>query len=192
MPFIFSGCYEKTGQEREVNRRIRIVQIGDVERKVLKHLLLKLKERFRCNVDLGLTLPHPQYSYNPTRSQYHSTQILHEMSRRIKIGTGEKIIGIVDLDLYVPGLNFVFGEAILGGGYCVISLTRLRQSYYGYIEEEKRFFDRVGKEAVHEVGHTYGLGHCKDPNCVMRFSNSLFDTDRKTDDFCKRCRGKLK
>jgi archaemetzincin len=101
----------------------------------------------------------------------------------------EKILGIVDHDLYVPELNFVFGEA--GRKAAVISLTRLRQSFYLLTEDQNLFHQRVLTEAVHELGHTFGLGHCGNPKCVMFFSNSLMDTDRKGSEFCPACRDKL-
>ncbi|MBI5187681.1 MAG: archaemetzincin family Zn-dependent metalloprotease [Nitrospirae bacterium] len=101
----------------------------------------------------------------------------------------EKVLGIVDHDLYVPQLNFVFGEA--GRKMAVISLTRLRQEFYGLSEDRGLFHKRTLTEAVHELGHTYGLGHCRNPRCVMFFSNSLMDTDRKGPEFCLGCGGRL-
>ena len=97
----------------------------------------------------------------------------------------QKILGIVDHDLFVPELNFVFGEA--GSKAAVISLTRLRQTFYRLPEDQNLFDRRTLTEAVHELGHTYGLGHCENPRCVMFFSNSLSDTDRKGPEFCPRC-----
>jgi archaemetzincin len=104
------------------------------------------------------------------------------------MGLRDKTLGVIDLDLYVPGLNFVFGEADPGSGVCVISLTRLRQEFYGRAPDEELFLKRAVKEAVHELGHLYGLPHCTDRRCVMYFSNSLPDTDKKTRRFCERCK----
>jgi len=86
-------------------------------------------------------------------------------------------------------LNFVFGEATTKAA--VISLTRLRQSFYKLPEDREIFRKRVLTEAVHELGHTYRLGHCENPRCVMFFSNSLTDTDRKGFEFCLSCKDKL-
>jgi archaemetzincin len=96
-------------------------------------------------------------------------------------------LGIIDADLYVPGLNFVFGEADLMGCCALISLTRLRQEFYSLPADSGLFFQRVAKEAVHEIGHTLGLNHCPDVRCVMHFSNSLEDTDIKSSYLCANC-----
>ncbi|RMD53346.1 MAG: archemetzincin, partial [Nitrospirae bacterium] len=96
------------------------------------------------------------------------------------------------VDLYADGLNFVFGEADILRGVAIISLTRLHQSFYGLPEDRGLFIERALKEAVHELGHLYGLRHCPDPHCVMHFSNSLLDTDKKSYKFCAICRRKLK
>jgi archaemetzincin len=103
----------------------------------------------------------------------------------------ERLLGLVDLDLYTPGLNFVFGQASMGGREALIALPRLRQSFYGLADDEALFHERAIKEAVHELGHTYGLGHCPDATCVMHFSNSLPDTDFKGKGFCAVCKAAL-
>jgi archaemetzincin len=103
--------------------------------------------------------------------------------------TYEKTLGIIDLDLYVPKLNFVFGEA--SPRAAIISLTRLRNEFYHLPKDETLFRKRVLTEAVHELGHTYGLEHCANPHCVMFSSNSLTDTDMKGPTFCQRCNPKV-
>jgi archaemetzincin len=97
---------------------------------------------------------------------------------------------LVDHDLYVPGLNFVFGEA--SQKVAVISFTRLRQEFYHLPEDRGLFHRRALTEAVHELGHTYGLQHCKNPHCVMFFSNTLMDTDRKGPEFCTECKRRFR
>jgi len=88
----------------------------------------------------------------------------------------------------VPELNFVFGEADVLARIAIIGLPRLRQEYYGLEPDQDLFLQRAAKEAIHEAGHTCGLGHCTDPQCIMHFSNSLGDTDVKTTRFCDACR----
>jgi archaemetzincin len=98
---------------------------------------------------------------------------------------------VVDVDIFAPGLNFVFGEADITGKKAIISLQRLRQEFYSLPKNEELFHERVLKEAVHELGHTYGLKHCPNPACVMHFSNSLHDTDLKNYNFCPACKAQL-
>ena len=104
---------------------------------------------------------------------------------------GDKCLGIVDLDLYSPGLNFIFGEADINSGVAIISLCRLRQECYGLPQDEGLLIDRTIKEAVHELGHTYHLSHCGDTKSVMHFSNNLADTDIKSASFCSKCQQRL-
>jgi archaemetzincin len=104
---------------------------------------------------------------------------------------GDRILGVANLDLYVPSLNFVFGEADLEHRVAIISLYRLSQEFYGLSEDRDRFEERVLKEAAHDLGHAYGLGHCSNPLCIMHFSNSLLDTDIKKASFCPECEKRL-
>jgi len=130
------------------------------------------------------------FAFNPNRGQFHSSKILRRLKTVIP-DDGLRILIVVDNDLYVPELNFVFGEAELGGPAAIISLYRLRPEFYRMKPDPLLFRERALKEAVHELGHTFRLAHCSNPSCVMFFSNSLLDTDRKTSDFCQVCRRKL-
>jgi len=133
-------------------------------------------------------LPVPEEAYDSRRNQYHSTRILAWFENAIQDLGVDRLLGVASFDLYVPGMNFVFGEARRPGRVSIISTHRLKH--------EPRttpglLLKRATKEAVHEIGHMLGLGHCKNLECVMYFSNSLADTDRKNDDFCRGCRSEL-
>ncbi|GAN32063.1 MAG: hypothetical protein DYG83_05180 [Candidatus Brocadia sp. AMX2] len=167
-----------------------IVPLGPVPKEVLHFLQIELTQRLGFHIQVSKANPLPQYAFNPGRNQYYSTKILERL-RGLKVKDAW-VLGIIDTDLYVPELNFAFGEAYIADKVCIISLMRLRQEYYGLPKNENLFLLRTLKEAIHEIGHTYGLGHCKDPRCIMRFSNSLRDTDIKGPDFCSRCMVKLK
>jgi len=166
--------------------------IGRVEEDILYILSSRLEETFNFQVERLEKIELPSEAFNPSRNQYCSSLILKKMHKILTLEKQEKVLAVVDVDLYIPNLNFVFGEAELGGQLAIISLSRLRQSFYGLKENRELFLERAVKEAVHELGHTFGLGHCPDPGCVMHFSNSLLDTDKKSASFCGRCQQKLK
>ena len=100
-------------------------------------------------------------------------------------------MAVVNLDLYTPGLNFVFGQALTGGKAALIALPRLRPEFNGLTRNKELYRHRAVEEAVHELGHTFDLSHCPNIRCVMHFSNSLADTDGKGKDFCEGCLDKL-
>jgi len=136
----------------------------------------------------------PRQAFSASRGQYHSTTILKALNANPP-ADALKILGITDADLYVPELNFVFGEAAIDGLVCVISLCRLRPEYYGSPSDRRLFAERAIKEAIHELGHTFGLRHASDRKSVMHFSNTIQDTDRKSAEFTRdeseRLRGRL-
>ena len=130
----------------------------------------------------------PKEAYDKKRKQYRSDTILNELAAKTqKDGTFDRILGIVDTDIFRPPLNFVFGEAECPGKTAVISVHRLKPEFYERKPDEDLLLERTTKEAVHELGHTFGLQHCPNPFCVMYFSNSIFETDRKQSLFCNKC-----
>jgi len=169
--------------------KIYILPLGKQEKKVIVYLKNNLSKIFSLEVEVLENREIPLYSYNPRRKQYNSTLILKEL---LKDKFKGYTLAICDVDLYAEGLNFVFGEANFLNKICIISLTRLRQEYYGLTKDDNLFLERALKEAVHELGHTFGLSHCLNPKCVMYFSNSILDTDKKTFNFCSICKEKLK
>jgi archaemetzincin len=161
---------ELFAKEGEREMSIVLVAVGEIDRNVMDWLRNDLSGVFSRQVLVGKEMPAPVYAYNKGRNQYLSTAILNAVMEQKEFLPYEKIVGIVDHDLFVPGLNFVFGETTRKGA--VISLIRLRQAFYHLPEDQSLFYRRVLTEAVHELGHTYGLGHCGNPRCMMFFSNS--------------------
>ena len=129
----------------------------------------------------------PFNSFNKQRNQWNSSNILELLLDRNKPDGSTKILGLCNFDAYSNGLNFVFGEAYINGRLSVIYLPRLRQEFYGLREDNYLFYQRIVKEAVHELAHAFGLNHCNNIKCVMYFSNSLHDTDIKENIFCSIC-----
>jgi archaemetzincin len=96
------------------------------------------------------------------------------------------------VDLFIPVLTFVFGQAQLDGPGAVVSTYRLRSEFYGLPGDEGMLVERAIKECVHELGHSFGLVHCQDYGCVMHASSSVDEVDIKGADFCRRCGATLK
>jgi archaemetzincin len=168
---------------------ILLIAVGQVEIKVIETLRYDLSKVFGKQVRVGKEMHRPDDAFNKKRNQYSSTAILKAMMEKKAYAVHEKILGITDDDLYVPRLTFVFGEA--SRRVAIISLTRLRNEFYKLPKDQRLFRERILTEAVHELGHTYGLKHCANPHCVMFFSNSLIDTDTKGPAFCQICRTRL-
>ncbi len=173
--------------------KVLIQPVGIVSWEILEELTFNLNSKleiFTAEIS-KYTIEVPTESYNPIRNQFYSPIILNKICRETMGYPHDRILGVTDIDLYVEGLNFIFGEAQFNGKCAIISLTRLRPEFYGEPPDPALFQERVLKEAVHELGHTLGLRHCTNRKCVMYFSNSIWDTDAKTYQYCNKCRGKL-
>lgn len=166
---------------------LHLLPIGPPEGAVLERLRHGLQETFRVSCALLPAPLDPAPFLHAQRQQYHSTQILGALSAHLGNGCW-RILGVTALDLYMPILTFVFGEAQLNGQCCVVSWKRLAQQYYGLPPDPELFADRLLKESVHELGHTLGLTHCQDYGCVMAASHSVEWIDIKGRGFCPSCR----
>lgn len=172
-------------------RVVRLIAVGDVEGELLRELADSLGDKLGVVAQVGPGLETPAGAYNSKRNQYYSTEILRVL-KDMRPGGTLYLLGVTELDLYVPTLNYVFGEALPLRNVAIISLHRLRQEFYGKDADRSILVERIIKEAVHELGHVWGVRHCPNPRCVMFFSNSLEDTDRKSDSFCPKCQAVLK
>jgi archaemetzincin len=153
---------------------------------LLEHLAAGLARAFRVPCRVSPRSVELDFALDGRRGQYYSSAILQELER-----SGDpdaRILGITSCDLYVPVLTFVFGEAQLDGNCAVVSTARLAEPFYGMPHRDDLLRDRLLKEAVHELGHTFGLRHCQDWRCVMASSHAVERLDVKTAGFCARCK----
>jgi len=174
-----------------MSQKIILSPLVQIDSHIMEILKQSLERTFNYPVEIKAQIGSLDYAYDKKRKQYLAPQLLATL-RSFKMETGGRCLGIVDVDLYSLGLNFIFGEADTSSGIAIISLFRLRQEHYGLPQDERLFQDRAIKEAVHELGHTYYLSHCQDIKCVMHLSNSLADTDIKGVSFCPKCKQRLK
>jgi archaemetzincin len=174
--------------------KIGILSIGQTDAYMIDRIqeaLIALFPRTTCTL-IAQTASIPEEAFNKRRQQYNSNILLSKIhSYADRKRSLNRILGIVDIDIFVPNLNFVFGEAEYHGKAALISLWRLRPEFYGKTLNKELFVERSMKKAMHEIGHTLGLTHCPDPFCVMFFSNSIFETDRKQSLFCNKCYMKI-
>jgi archaemetzincin len=152
----------------------------------MEHLTARLGRIFAC--DVTIRPPHfdPELAFDSSRGQYNSTDVLGHLLAE-PAGDETRILGVTAVDLFIPILTYVFGEAQLTGRAAVVSTYRLDNTHYGLPGNDRLLLDRLVKEATHELGHTYGLVHCADTKCVMRSSTYAEDIDLKSERFCSAC-----
>lgn len=164
---------------------IVLVPVGKVDPAEIRLLRDSLNEIFPTDVAIGKTVPVPAAAWNPVRNQCDAEMVLESLPVSREEPGRDRVLGITGVDLYLPGMSFVFG--IADRRNALISICRLTQPFYGLPEDLRLFRRRLVVEAVHELGHTFGLAHCENPRCAMHFSNTIADTDRKGPAFCVAC-----
>ena len=185
-----------------MQRIVYLQQIGDFDEKILLRLKNQLISEFtEFNISFKIVkdeIPLEESDYDSIRRQYNATSILNKIAYHLQEKQYFRILGILDEDIFSGSLNFVFGLATNPNAKilsfpiaALISITRLREDFYRRPTNNALFELRVLKEAIHELGHTFGLKHCNN-YCIMKFSNSLRDTDNKPKKFCDSCHNKLK
>ncbi len=164
---------------------VALQPVGAVDPEMIAFLEEEIGSIFSA-VDVRPVVEVPAEARVPERGQREGSSLLRALPGPKK---GDVVLGVIDEDIFVAETNFIFGLAY--GSRAIISLARLRQEFYGLPSDPGLFRERAKKEAVHELGHLFGLSHCPDRRCVMHFSNSIFETDLKGWRFCGRCRKML-
>jgi archaemetzincin len=165
---------------------IDIIPIGEVEETLLLFLKQSLFQTFKIQTRIRNRRFNLSSVYDPVRNQYNSSGLLLELINDTPPET-LRILGVTELDLFIPIFTFLFGEAQLNGIGALVSTHRLHNQFYGIPENKELLKSRLLKEVIHELGHTFGLIHCFALNCVMKSSTYVEDIDQKSTHFCRFC-----
>ena len=174
------GCW---GNDAKLSQRrsIVIIPIGSVPADILLYLQRELPRTVNRRVSIGQPITPPAQALDRSRNQYLGSALLSELEHH-EVKDADRIVGVIDADLYAPGLNFIFGQAKMPGRFVVVALPRFRTSPIG------RFAERTLKVTTHELGHSFGIRHCLERTCVMHFANSVRELDEQGSQFCVRDR----
>jgi archaemetzincin len=165
---------------------LQLLPIGNVDEGLLKDLRPAVEDIVRVSCKVLPVRLDPEFAFHGERQQYHSSEILQRMQSFVAEDSW-RVLGVAAVDLYIPILTFVFGEAQMGGPCAVVSVHRLRQEFYGLPADQELFRQRALKEAVHELGHTVNLTHCGDYQCAMAPSHAVEWIDLKESMLCAGC-----
>jgi archaemetzincin len=174
-----------------VRNKIVVVPMGDIDYSFVNKLASQLVSFFNMGVDILQGAKIPQEALNQQRGQYYSTVILNKLEL-MKSMPDEKMLGVVDEDLYVPSRNYIIGEADPTGKCAVISIFRLKRENYEMLDEERILYNRTLKESIHQLGHLLGFEDCRNPKCVMYLTDKVMEVDRKGTKFCDNCLRRVK
>ncbi len=160
--------------------------IGGLDIELFEPIIKRISDIFGVHAKTQSLIDDVGFALDPERRQHHSTTILDKLAD-LAPSDSLKVIALTDVDLFIPILTHVYGEAQLGGKACIISIYRLNESI-SIVNNKDAYIDRVVKEAIHELGHTFNLRHCKDQTCIMHYCRSIKDVDRKSDQLCRYCK----
>jgi archaemetzincin len=160
--------------------------IGDVTPDLLDPIREEIKRIYGYPTEVLSLLDDLEFAFHPNRNQYHSTPILEQLAAKAP-ENAVKVLALVEVDLFIPILTHVYGEAQLGGKACIVSTIRLNEGH-SYLNTQEPFLGRIVKEAIHELGHTFQLRHCREHTCLMHYCRNESDVDRKSDQLCRYCK----
>ena len=166
---------------------IYIIPLELKNKSLLDYVVNELSLKFSAKILVDNTEIPVENAHSSGRLQYYSTQIISNAVAKTSYLVG-KVLILTSLDLYVPALTYIFGEAQLGGKHAIISACRLHEEFYSGLSNENLLIERIIKEALHELGHNFGLKHCNDWDCVMHSSPGIEEVDIKGKFYCRECR----
>ncbi len=163
-----------------------LVPIGSVPPKALDWIESTTAEWFPLPIRRLPALRVPEHAFDPKRGQYQSVEFMKMLAQSAP-RDASRVLGVTDVDLAIPMLSFLFGQAQFEGPIAVVSLCRLHQEFYGLPAQENLLRERTVKEVLHELGHTFGLVHCSEPTCAMSLATHIALVDSKAEQYCARC-----
>jgi archaemetzincin len=165
---------------------IVISPIGNFDSEITESVEKGIRRIFSFQATILPLLENAGFAFDSIRNQYHSTPILGKLESRAP-SFALKVLAITDVDLFIPVLTHVYGEAQLGGRTCIVSTHRLKGPFLP-VRINDTHIQRIVKEAVHELGHTFSLRHCREHSCIMHYCRTELDVDRKSDQLCRYCK----
>jgi archaemetzincin len=169
---------------------ITLISFGYFDADFLRNLAEAVKNEFLITVNMKEGHLDLSEFYDPTRRQYNGVRLVNEVET-VYSTDSSKTIGLFNVDLFIPILTYIFGQAFLNGRTGIASNYRLSNERYGIKTDDKLVLERFIKEVIHELGHTFGLIHCHIPTCVMRSSTYVEDIDQKNPHLCLNCRNEF-
>ncbi len=165
---------------------ILISPVGELSAELMEAVAAEIERAFGFSTETGSVLEDLAFALDQNRQQYHSTLILDQLAAKIPAHC-IRILAIAQVDLFIPILTHVYGEAQLGGAACIVSTFRLNEGRSG-MNISSKYMDRIVKEVIHELGHTFNLRHCPEHTCIMHYCRNEEDVDRKSDQLCRYCK----
>jgi archaemetzincin len=169
---------------------VHLLPVGKIDASLLEDLRVTIPRSLHVRCEILPAPLDPALVYHAERQQYHSSEILQRMQPLVR-SQDWRILAIADLDLYIPILKYVFGEAQMGGPCAVVSAYRLHQEFYGLDRDDTLLRQRLLKESVHELGHTLDLRHCQDYRCAMASSHAVEWIDLREPTLCLSCQSQV-
>ena len=164
---------------------IIVAPIGDIDPELCDSICKGIVQAFGFPCEIKPLLKDLTFAFNAERLQYHSTPILEKLAALIP-ASAIKVIAVTQVDLFIPILTHVYGEAQLGGKTCIISTCRLAEKN-SLADPHRILICRAIKEAIHELGHTFNLRHCRERSCIMHYCRCIKDVDGKSEHICRYC-----
>ncbi|MFZ4399346.1 MAG: archaemetzincin family Zn-dependent metalloprotease [Bacteroidales bacterium] len=169
---------------------ITLITFGYFDNDFLNKIAENIHREFHISIQIKEAHIDISEFYNPARRQYDANKLLYLIEKDYSSDEA-KTIGLFNIDLFIPIFTYIFGQAFLSGKTGIASAFRLSNERYGIKPDKALYLERVSKEIIHELGHTFGLIHCSIPDCVMRSGTYVEDIDQKDISFCPKCKQEL-